>query len=78
MSHKWPLKNCENRSVTEPARLKMHILKTPTLVCQNCENIYLTFIAYSSNMTSEMTQFTVFSPLCQKSNIFLLFLNSEA
>ena len=56
----------------------MHILNTPTLVCQNSENIYLTFVAYSSNMTSEMTQFTVFSPLCQKSHIFRSFLNSEA
>ena len=59
-------------------RLKMHILNTPTLVCQNSENIYLTFVAYSSNMTSEMTQFTVFSRLCKKSNIFRLFLNPEA
>ena len=55
------------------ARLKMHILKH-----QPSENIYLTFIAYSSNMTSEMTHFTVFSRLCQKSNIFRLFSNSEA
>ena len=56
----------------------MHILKTPTLVCQNSENIYLTFVAYSSNMTSEITQFTVFSRLCQKSHIFRLCFNSEA
>ena len=56
----------------------MHILNTPTLVCQNSENIYIFFIAYSSNMTSEMTQFTVFSRLCQKSHIFRLLLNSEA
>ena len=58
MSHIWPLKNRENRSVTRG--IKMRILKTPTLVCQNSENIYLTFFAYSSNMMSEMTQFTVF------------------
>ena len=56
----------------------MHILNTPTLVRQNSENIYLTFVAYSSNMTSEMTQFTVFSRLYKKSHIFRLFLNSEA
>ena len=56
----------------------MHIFNTPTLVCQNSENIYLTFVAYSSNMTSEMTQFTVFSRLCQKSRIFRMFLNLEA
>ena len=43
----------------------MHIFNTPTLVCQNSENIYLTSIAYYSNMTSELTQFTVFSRLCQ-------------
>ena len=48
MSHIWPPKNCENRSVTLELLLKMHILKTPTLVCQNSENIYLTFVAYSS------------------------------
>ena len=54
----------------------MHILKTPTLVCRNSENIYLTFVAYSSNMTSEMTQFTVFSRLCQKKSYFsYVFLN---
>ena len=76
MSNIWPLKNHENRSVT--CAIKMHILNTPTLVCQNSENIYLTFVAYSSSMTSEMTQFTVFSHLCQKSHIFRSFLNSEA
>ena len=48
----------------------MHILKTPTLVCQNSEIIYLTFVAYSSNVTSEMTQFTVFSRLCQEKSYF--------
>ena len=72
MSYIWPLKNRENRSVT------CNIFNTPTLVCENSENIYLTFVAFSSNMTSEMTQFTVFSRLCQKSHIFRLFLNSEA
>ena len=72
MSYILPLKNRDNRSV------KMHIFNTPTLVCQNAEHIYLTFVAYSSNMTSEMTQFTVFSRLCQKSHIFRMFLNSEA
>ena len=41
MSYILPLKNRENRSVT--------------FLCQNSENIYLTFVAYSSNMTSEMT-----------------------
>ena len=56
----------------------MHNFNTPTLVCQNSENFYLTFIAYSRNMTSEMTQFTVFSRLCQKSHIFRMFLNWEA
>ena len=56
----------------------MHILKTPTLVCQNTETIYLPFVAFSSNMTSEMTPVTVFSRLCQKSHIFRLFLNLEA
>ena len=76
MSHIWPLKYRENRSVTRA--IKMHILKTPTLVCQNSENIYLTFVAYSSNMTSEVKHFRVFSRLCQKGNIFRLFLNSEA
>ena len=69
MSHIWPLKNRENRSVTRG--IKMRILKTPTLVCQNSENIYLTFVAYSSNMTSEMTQLTVFNRLCQKSHNFV-------
>ena len=64
MSYILPLKNRENRS--EHARLKMHIFNTPTLVCQNSENIYLTFVAYSSKMTSEMMQFTVFNRLCQK------------
>ena len=74
---RWPLKNRENRSVTRA--IKMHIFNTPTLVCENSENIYLTFVAFSSNMTSEMTQFTVFSRLCPpKSLIFRLFLNSEA
>ena len=76
MSHIWPLKNRENRSVTRA--IKMHILKTPTLVCQNSENIYLTFIAYSNNMTSEMMQFTIFSLYAKKSHIFRLFLNLEA
>ena len=71
MSHIWPLKNCENQSVTLKLLLKMHILKTPTLVCQNSENIYLTFVAFSSNMTSDMMQFTVFSHLCQKKSYFL-------
>ena len=47
-------------------------------VYQNSENVYLTFVAYSSNITSEMTQFTVFSRLCKKSHIFRMFLNSEA
>ena len=55
-----------------------HISKTLTLVCQNSENIYLTFVAFSSYMTSEMTQLTVFSFLCQKSQILRLFLNLEA
>ena len=72
MSHILPLKN---RSVTRA--IKNAYLKTPILLCQNSENIYLTFGAYSSNMTSEMMQFTVFSRLCQKSHIFRLFLNSE-
>ena len=72
MSHIWPPKNCENRSVTLELLLKMHILKTPTLVCQNSENIYLTFVAYSSNMTSEMTQFTVFSHFNAKKVIFFV------
>ena len=36
MSHIWPLKNRENRSVTRA----MHILKTPTLMCQDSEIIY--------------------------------------
>ena len=55
----------------------MHILKTPILVCQNSENIYLTFVAYSSKTMSEMMQFTVFSRLCQKHNFLHFFLNSE-
>ena len=55
----------------------MHNLKTTTLACQNSENIYY-LVAYSSNMTSEMTQFTVYSRLCKKSHIFRLFLNLEA
>ena len=55
----------------------MHILKTPTHVCQNSENIYLNVFVYS-NMTSEMTQFTGFSLSYEKSHIFCLFLNSEA
>ena len=63
MSYILPLKNRENRSVTRT--FKNAYFFTPT--------IYLTFVAYSSNMTSEMTQFTVFSRLCQKK-----FLNSEA
>ena len=62
MSHIWPLKNRENRTVT--SRLKMYNFKTKPLVCQNSENIYLTVVAYSSNITSEMTPFTVFSRLC--------------
>ena len=71
MSYILSLKNRENRSVTRA--FKNAYFNTPTLVCQN---IY--FVAYSSNMTSEMTQFTVFSRLCQKSHIFRMFLNSEA
>ena len=58
----------------------MHIFNIPTLVCQNSENIYLTFVAYSFNMTSEMTQFTdtQFSVVyAQKSQIFRMLLNSE-
>ena len=39
-------------------------------MCQNSVNIYITFVAYSSNMTSEMTQFTVFSRLFQKKLYF--------
>ena len=58
MSHIWPLKNRENGSVTRA------ILKTTTLVFDS-ENIYLTFVAYSSNMTSVRTQCTVFSRLCK-------------
>ena len=42
----------------------MHILKTQPLYVKT------TFVAYSSNMTSEMTQFTVFSRLCQKKSYF--------
>ena len=53
MSYILPLKNRENRSVTRA--FKNAYFFTPTLVCQNSENIYLTFVAYSSNMTSEMT-----------------------
>ena len=56
----------------------MHILNTQTLVCQNSETIYSTFVAYSNYMTSEMTQYTVFSRLCPKSHIFCLLLHSEA
>ena len=50
MSYILPLKNRENRSVTRA--IKMHIFNTPTLVCQNSENIYVIFVAYFSNMTS--------------------------
>ena len=56
----------------------MHIFNTPTLVFQKSEIVYLTVVAYSSNMASEMTQFTVFSRLCQKRHIFRMFFNSEA
>ena len=55
----------------------MHILKTPIHVCQNFENIYLTFVAYSSKTMSEMTQLTFFSRLCQKRHFLRLFLNLE-
>ena len=75
MNYIWPLNNHENRSVTRV--FKNAYFNTPILVCQNSESIYLTFVAFSSNMTSEMTQFTVISRLCQKSHIFRLFLNSE-
>ena len=50
--------------------LPLKNFNTPTLVRQNSENIYLTFGAFSSNMTSEMTQFSVFSRLCQKKSYF--------
>ena len=53
MRYIWPLKNRENRSGIRA--IKMPILKTPILVCQKSQNIYLTFVAYSSKMTSEMT-----------------------
>ena len=51
----------------------MHILKTPIFVCKNSENIYLTFDAYSSKTMLEMTQFTVFSRLCQKRHFPFVF-----
>ena len=76
MSYILPLKNRENRSVAR--EFKNAYFNTPTLVCKNSENIYLTFVAFSSNMTSEMKQFTVFSRLCQKSHVFRMFLNLEA
>ena len=51
----------------------MHILKTPIFVCKNSENIYLTLDAYSSKTMLEMTQFTVFSRLCQKRHFAFVF-----
>ena len=72
MSHIWPLKNRENRSVTRA--IKNAYFKNTNPCVSNSENVYLTFVAYSSNMM----QFTVFSRLCQKSHIFRLFLFSEA
>ena len=77
MSNIWPLKNRENQSVKHAITNK-YFKNTNPCVCQNYENIYLTFVANSSNMTSEMTQFTVFSRVCPKSHIFRLFLNFEA
>ena len=66
MSHIWPLKNCKNRSVKN-AYFKKH----QHLCVKTLKNINLTFVAFSSNMTSEMMQFTVFSHLCQKKSYFL-------
>ena len=55
MRYIWPLKNRENRGVTHGIKnAYFQIFNTPALVCENSENIYLTFVAYSRNMTSEM------------------------
>ena len=73
MSHIWPLKNRENQSVTRA--IKMYILKTPTPVSQNSEKHLFNFRCLNScNLTSEMTQVTVFSRLCQKSHTRFIFL----
>ena len=77
MSNIWPLKNLENRSVTRAIK-NAYLKKHQPLRVKTLKTFNLTFVAYSSNMTSEMTQFTVFSRLCQKSHIFRLFLNSAA
>ena len=64
MRYIWPLKNRENRSVTRAIKNAYFQYTNP------CVWKHLTFVAFSSNMTSEMTQFTVFSRLYQKKSYF--------